>query len=149
MAVRMVITMAISLYTSRVVLSQLGITDFGIFIVVGGVTVIMSFFTSALSAAIQRYMNFELGMTEGKGLQQIFSASWPRGSALPLSWSNWSTPVMALGTGRPRIGIFLSWRRTCIHASGSCAVPRMPSLATAWAVLPRRRCWPESFERGT
>ena len=76
MAVRMVITMAISLYTSRVVLSQLGITDFGIFIVVGGVTVIMSFFTCALSAAIQRYMNFELGMTEGKGLQQIFSASW-------------------------------------------------------------------------
>ena len=58
MAVRMVITMAISLYTSRVVLAQLGITDYGIFIVVAGLTVIMSFFTSALTAAIQRYMNF-------------------------------------------------------------------------------------------
>lgn len=76
MAVRMVITMAISLYTSRVVLAQLGITDYGIFIVVGGLTVIMSFFTSALTAAIQRYMNFELGLTGGRGMQQIFAACW-------------------------------------------------------------------------
>ncbi len=76
MAVRMVITMAISLYTSRVVLAQLGITDYGIFIVVAGLTVIMSFFTSALTAAIQRYMNFELGLTGGRGMQQIFAACW-------------------------------------------------------------------------
>ena len=44
MAVRMVITMAdLVFYTSRVVLAQLGITDYGIFIVVAGLTVICHF----------------------------------------------------------------------------------------------------------
>ncbi len=65
MAVRMLLSMAVSLYTSRVVLQQLGVTDFGIFTVIGGLAIIMSFFTSALSAAIQRYMSVELAVSKG------------------------------------------------------------------------------------
>ena len=76
MAVRMLLSMAVSLYTSRVVLQQLGVTDFGIFTVIGGLAIIMSFFTSALSAAIQRYMSVELAVSKGKGMQGVFSACW-------------------------------------------------------------------------
>ena len=76
MAVRMLLSMAVSLYTSRVVLQQLGVTDFGIFTVIGGLAIIMSFFTSALSAALQRYMSVELAVSKGKGMQGVFSACW-------------------------------------------------------------------------
>ncbi|MCH5345918.1 MAG: hypothetical protein J1E63_02340 [Muribaculaceae bacterium] len=76
MAMRMLFSMAITLYTSRVVLQQLGVDDFGIYSVVAGLAIIMSFFTSALTAAIQRYMNVELAVTRGDGMQQVFSASW-------------------------------------------------------------------------
>jgi O-antigen/teichoic acid export membrane protein len=76
MAIRMLISMATSLYTSRVVLQQLGIVDFGIYAVVGGLTMVMSFFTNALTTAIQRYMNVELGTNGGKDINLVFSASW-------------------------------------------------------------------------
>lgn len=76
MAVRMLLSMGVSLYTSRVVLQQLGVVDFGIYTVIGGLAIIMSFFTSALTAAIQRYMNVELALTHGRGMQQVFSACW-------------------------------------------------------------------------
>lgn len=76
MALRMLISMAVTLYTSRVVLQQLGVEDFGIYSVVAGLALIMSFFTSALTAAIQRYMNVELAVTKGEGMQQVFAASW-------------------------------------------------------------------------
>lgn len=73
MAVRMLVTMGISLFTSRVVLQQLGVTDFGIYSVVGGLSMIVAFLTSSLTAAIQRYMNVELGQTGGKNMQRIFA----------------------------------------------------------------------------
>ena len=76
MAVRMLFSMGVSLYTSRVVLQQLGVVDFGIYTVIGGLALLMSFFTSALTAAIQRYMNVELALTKGRGMQQVFSACW-------------------------------------------------------------------------
>lgn len=76
MAVRMLFSMGVSLYTSRVVLQQLGVTDFGIYTVIGGLAILMSFFTSALTVAIQRYMNVELALTEGRGMQKVFSACW-------------------------------------------------------------------------
>ncbi len=76
MAVRMLLSMGVSLYTSRVVLQQLGVVDFGVYTVIGGLAIIMSFFTSALTAAIQRYMNVELALTHGRGMQQVFSACW-------------------------------------------------------------------------
>ena len=74
MAVRMAITMGISLYTSRVVLAQLGFVDFGIYNVVGAVALFMGFFNSALAYAMQRFMNVELGQTGGRDMQRVFSA---------------------------------------------------------------------------
>lgn len=74
LAVRMLITLSISLYTSRVVLQQLGVTDFGVYSVVAGLSVIVAFITSSLTAAIQRYMNVEIGQTGGQGMQKIFAA---------------------------------------------------------------------------
>lgn len=76
MAIRMIVVMAIGLYTGRVVLEQLGVTDYGVFSVIGGLTVIMTFFNSALSMAIQRFMNVELGLRGQRDMQQVFSACW-------------------------------------------------------------------------
>ena len=58
---RMLLIMGVTLYTSRVVLRVLGVEDFGIYNVVGGVVSIMSFFISSLSNVTQRYMNIGLG----------------------------------------------------------------------------------------
>jgi len=52
---RMLLIMGVTLYTSRVVLQVLGVEDFGIYNVVGGVVSIMAFFISSLSNVSQRY----------------------------------------------------------------------------------------------
>ena len=58
---RMFLVMFISLYTSRIILKTLGISDFGIFNVVGGVVMMMNVVNSAMSVSTQRYLTFELG----------------------------------------------------------------------------------------
>lgn len=75
MAVRMLFSMGVSLFTSRVVLQQLGVTDFGIYSVVAGLALMMSFFTSALSTAMQRFMSVELATGRFGGMRQVFAAS--------------------------------------------------------------------------
>ena len=57
----MLFMMAVSLYTSRVVLNALGVEDFGIYNVVGGVVVMFSMLSGSLSAAITRFITYELG----------------------------------------------------------------------------------------
>ena len=57
---RMLFTMAVGLYTSRVVLKTLGINDFGIYNVVGGIVVMFGFLNSAMGAATQRFITFEI-----------------------------------------------------------------------------------------
>lgn len=52
---RLLLTMCISLYTSRVILQSLGVSDFGIYNVVGGVVAMFSFFTSSISSSFQRF----------------------------------------------------------------------------------------------
>ena len=59
---RMFLTMGVSLYTSRVVLKTLGVEDFGIYNIVGGVVVLFSFLNTAMTSATQRFLNFELGL---------------------------------------------------------------------------------------
>lgn len=73
--VRMILTMVISLFTSRVVLQTLGIEDYGIYNVVGGIVSMFSFFTSSLSAAISRFITYELGRQNKEKLNLIFSTS--------------------------------------------------------------------------
>jgi len=72
---RMLFTMAVSLYTSRIVLNILGIADFGIYNIVGGVVVLFSFLNSAMSSATQRFLNFEIGKNDIVRLKKIFCIS--------------------------------------------------------------------------
>lgn len=73
--VRMLFTMAISLYTSRVVLNSLGIEDFGIYNVVGGIVIILGFLSSAMAASTQRFLTFALGKSDLDQVKRIFSMS--------------------------------------------------------------------------
>lgn len=72
---RMFLTMAVSLYTSRVVLNTLGIEDFGIYNVVGGVVMMFSFLNSSMASATQRFFSFEIGKNDLEQLKKVFSMS--------------------------------------------------------------------------
>lgn len=72
---RTLITMAIGLFTSRVVLNVLGINDYGTYNVVGGVVTMFSVITGSMSQAISRYLTFELGKCDKSRLQTIFCTS--------------------------------------------------------------------------
>lgn len=73
---RTLFVMAISLFTSRVVLNTLGIEDYGIYNVVGGMVAMFAVISGALSASISRFLTFELGKGNNKErLSAIFSTS--------------------------------------------------------------------------
>lgn len=72
---RMLLLMIISLYTSRVVLNALGVEDYGIYNVVGGVVVLLSFLNNAMAGSTQRFLNFEIGTLNKDALQRVFSTS--------------------------------------------------------------------------
>ncbi|MBO7514620.1 MAG: hypothetical protein J6T47_03225, partial [Lachnospiraceae bacterium] len=65
----------ISLYTSRVVLSTLGIEDYGVYNVVGGFVAMFGILTSSLSAAISRFITFGLGKGDLEHLRKVYSTS--------------------------------------------------------------------------
>ncbi|MGC1474016.1 MAG: lipopolysaccharide biosynthesis protein [Psychroserpens sp.] len=71
--IRMIVIMLVSLYTARVVLIYLGIEDFGIYNVVGGVIVLLGFLHSALTNASQRFLTFEIGRKDDVQLKKTFS----------------------------------------------------------------------------
>lgn len=72
---RMLFMMIVSLYTSRVILNAFGVEDFGIYNVVGGVVAMFSVISGSLSAAISRFITYELGKGDQSKLNKIFSAS--------------------------------------------------------------------------
>lgn len=72
---RMLLVMAVTLYTSRVVLAVLGIEDFGIYHVVVGFVALLGFMHGAMTSATQRYFAFDLGESGGKDLNRIFNTS--------------------------------------------------------------------------
>lgn len=69
---RMIFIMAVTLYTSRVVLRVLGVEDFGIFNVVAGVVAMFGFLNSSMSATTQRFISFSLGRGDDN-LNKVFS----------------------------------------------------------------------------
>lgn len=73
--IRSFFVLLISLYTSRVVLRELGVEDFGIYNVVGGVIGMISFLNSSMASTYQRYFNFEMGKKNEKGLADLFKSS--------------------------------------------------------------------------
>ena len=66
--------MGVSLYTSRVILSALGVEDYGIYNVVGGVVAMFGTITGSLASAISRFFTFELGKGDKTKLKEIFTA---------------------------------------------------------------------------
>ena len=72
---RMLLIMAVSLYTSRVVLNALGVEDYGIYNVVGSVVTMFAFLNGALITTTQRYLTFELGKGDYEQLKRVFTAS--------------------------------------------------------------------------
>lgn len=73
--VRMMLLLVINLYTSRVILNELGVDDYGIYNVVGGVIVILSFLNNAMASGTQRFMNVEIGRNDQNALNKVFSTS--------------------------------------------------------------------------
>lgn len=71
----MLFLMIISLYTSRIVLNALGVEDFGIYNVAGGVVAMFSILSGSLSAAISRFITYELGKNNILKLKVIFSSA--------------------------------------------------------------------------
>ncbi len=72
---RMLITMAVGLYTSRVVLNTLGVEDYGINSVVGGVVAMFSLISASISGSIGRFITYELGTGNIEKLKKVFSTS--------------------------------------------------------------------------
>lgn len=73
--VRMLFTMGVSLFTSRVVLQTLGVEDYGVYSVVGGIIAMFSFINGGMVSATQRYLTFEIGKGNQPQLKKVFSTS--------------------------------------------------------------------------
>ena len=73
--IRMGVMMAINLYTSRVILNALGVVDYGLFNVVGGLVIMFSVLSKSLTNSISRYLTFELGKGETIRLKEMFSSA--------------------------------------------------------------------------
>jgi len=72
---RMLLTMGVSLYTSRVVLATLGEVDFGIYGVVGGIVAMFGFLNSTLTSGTQRFLTFQIGKNDFSELKKTFAVS--------------------------------------------------------------------------
>jgi len=73
---RQIIIMLVGLYTVRIKLNVLGIDNFGIYNIVGGVVVMFTFFNGAMTAATQRFLNFALGKEDTEQARNVYSISF-------------------------------------------------------------------------
>lgn len=73
--VRMLLILAVSLYTSRVILEVLGIEDYGIYNLIAGFVTFLAFISNALVASMQRYFNVALGQNDIPRYKEVFSMS--------------------------------------------------------------------------
>ena len=73
---RQFLVLTVSLYTYRVVLANLGVTDFGIYNVVGGVVVMFSLLSNSMATATNRFLSFDLGQEDFVQLRKTFNLSF-------------------------------------------------------------------------
>lgn len=73
--VRMLLIMAVSLYTSRVVLDVLGVDDYGLYNLVGGIVGMLAFLNGTLATATSRFLTFDIGIGDFKRLKQTFNTT--------------------------------------------------------------------------
>lgn len=72
--VRMIFIMAVSLYTSRIILEALGVEDYGIYNIVGGIVSMFGFINASLSGASSRFIIYSLGEGDKIKSQEIFNS---------------------------------------------------------------------------
>jgi Na+-driven multidrug efflux pump len=72
---RMILSVGISLYTSRVILQTLGVSDYGVYGVVGGIVTMFSFFNASLAGATSRFLSVELGVGNRERIKDTFSSA--------------------------------------------------------------------------
>lgn len=70
---RMLVTMAFGIYSSRIILLELGIVDYGIYNAVGGFVTMFAFINSSLASSTSRFLTFHLGVGNQKELKRLFS----------------------------------------------------------------------------
>lgn len=73
---RMLFNLLVALYTSRVMLQALGVEDYGIYGVVGGLVAMFSIISASLQASIVRFVTFELGINDPDRLRRTFSTAF-------------------------------------------------------------------------
>lgn len=73
MYIRLITAMVVGLYTSRLVLSILGVSDYGLFAVVGGILALFTFISSSLATATSRFFNVEMGRGEDGDVNASFN----------------------------------------------------------------------------
>ncbi len=73
--IRMFFMMGMKLFTSRVILEYLGITDYGIYNVVGGIVAMLSFLKGSMSNAVMRFLTYEMGRKDSERINRVFCVS--------------------------------------------------------------------------
>lgn len=71
--VRMIFVLLVALYTSRVLLDVLGVEDYGVYNVVGGVVTMLGFFNGAMVSSTQRFFSFAIGQEDIEQLNRNYS----------------------------------------------------------------------------
>lgn len=74
--IRMLLSMIVGFYTSCVVLQTLGVVDYGIYNIVGGILSMMSFLNASLSSATSRFITYDLGLGEADRLRETFNVAF-------------------------------------------------------------------------
>lgn len=72
---RLLITSALGLFTSRLIIRSLGASDFGLYSVVGGIVVMMSILNTVMTTTTYRYITFEMGKGNDEGVNRVFNIS--------------------------------------------------------------------------
>ena len=70
--VRMILLMAVTLYTSRVILATLGVENYGIYSLIGGIIALFSFISNSLVGAMQRFFSVALGQNDEARYHRIY-----------------------------------------------------------------------------
>ena len=101
---RMMLTMVVSLYTSRVILDVLGVDDFGIYQTVGGIVMMLAFVNNALANGTSRFLTYELGTGDTDKLKRTFST---------VLWTNVGLAILVVILAET-IGLWLVYNKLVI-----------------------------------
>lgn len=74
--VRMLCSVCINLYASRILLNTLGVDDFGVYDIVGGIVAMLSFLNSTMSGCTSRFLTYEMGKSDNDRLMKTFSSAF-------------------------------------------------------------------------